>query len=467
MIDSSYVLYVERNLKRLSPDSVIKFTTDNMFVTGITCVIKSALDSFMNNYAPILYVDGSFTVLSAKILGVCFIDANHMLQPVAIHICGEESEADYATLFGTLCQLGLKELDKIIIHSDAHKAIEGATMIFSEYHVEVSHVLCVAHIMKNVANALKDQLPSNPDMYTLFRKYYYYARRAGTREINESWMEKIRELSPIAYDYLDKNGRSSFMYTFTEPHYLQDTNNPAECLMSLLKMKDENGQDIRSSNVFAMVHQFVKLTMKRMKERRESLSVSKVYPDCVHRDDPLFCEFLESYILSLGYKVEICGYNYRVIDECTVEDRYWGESFKVDFEEKTCTCGVFQQMQVPCEHAIRLLHHRNEYWKILWYVNDCYKISNVLTCCPEIDPDYESILDEGLDDVLHKRYRRIPDIVKRMKSYRIGFWSKVRRLKARYSSIGEETAALYSGSGNLKRKHSSLNKLRTDMIYSN
>ena len=321
MIDSSFVLYIERNLIKLSPGSVIHFTTDNGYVTGITCVITSALDSFMKNYSPILYVDGSFTILSAKIINVCFIDANHMLQPVAMHICGEETEADYAIVFGILCQLGVKELDKIIIQSDGHKAIEGATRIFNQYNVEVSHVLCVAHIMKNVANALKE-VHSDPEVYTLFKKYYYYARRAGSRGINEHWMEKIKELSLIAYEYLDKNGRSSFMYTYTEPHYLQDTNNPAESLMPMLKTKDKNGQAIRSSKVFAMVHKFVKLTMKRMNERREALGMSKVYADCVQRNDPVFCDFLESYFLSLGYKVEICEYNYKVIDKCTVEDRY-------------------------------------------------------------------------------------------------------------------------------------------------
>ena len=91
--------------------------------------------------------------------------------------------------------------------------------------------------MKNVAHALKDELTSDSEMLKLFKKYYYYARRAGSREINEHWMEKIKELSPIAYEYLDKNGRSSFMYTYTEPHYLQDKTNPAESLMSMLKTK--------------------------------------------------------------------------------------------------------------------------------------------------------------------------------------------------------------------------------------
>ena len=89
-----------------------------------------------------------------------------------------------------------------------------------------------------------------------------------------------------------------------------------------------------------------------------------------------------------------------------------------------------------------------------------------MMCCPEIDPDYESILDEGLNDVLNEDYGKIPDIVERMRSYRIGFWSKVRRLKARYPSIGEKAAALYSGSGNRKRVRGPLNKYVTDMKYS-
>ena len=45
--------------------------------------------------------------------------------------------------------------------------------------------------MKNVAHILKEQQPSDSEMFKLFKKYYYYARRAGSREINESWMEKI------------------------------------------------------------------------------------------------------------------------------------------------------------------------------------------------------------------------------------------------------------------------------------
>ena len=78
-------------------------------------------------------------------------------------------------------------------------------------------------------------------------------------------------------------------------------------------------------------------------------------------------------------------------------------------------------------------------------------------CCPEIDPDYESILDEGLNDVLNEDYTKIPGIVERMRSYRIGTWSKIRRLKASYPSTDEKTVALYIGSGSLKRSHSSLN----------
>ena len=76
--------------------------------------------------------------------------------------------------------------------------------------------------------------------------------------------------------------------------------------------------------------------------------------------------------------------------------------------------------------------------------------------CSEIDPDYESILDEGLNDVLNEHYDKIPDIVERMKCYRIEFWSKVRRLKASYFS--EKTADFYSGNDYLKRILSSLNE---------
>ena len=67
------------------------------------------------------------------------------------------------------------------------------------------------------------------------------------------------------------------MYTYTELHYLQDTNNPVESLISLLKTKNKNGQAIRSSKLFDMVHKFLKLTLKRMKERREALGMLSLH----------------------------------------------------------------------------------------------------------------------------------------------------------------------------------------------
>lgn len=35
---------------------------------------------------------------------------------------------------------------------------------------------------------------------------------------------------------------------------------------------------------------------------------------------------------------------------------------------------------------------QQEYWRILWYVNDCYRRSNALTCCPEMFSQWNELV---------------------------------------------------------------------------
>ena len=71
-------------------------------ITAITCVIKPLVDCFLNNPSPVIYLDASFCNNYGKLLSAMFMDANHHIQPIACHFCGEETGVDYILHFFSL-----------------------------------------------------------------------------------------------------------------------------------------------------------------------------------------------------------------------------------------------------------------------------------------------------------------------------------------------------------------------------
>ena len=71
-------------------------------ITAITCVIKPLMDCFLNNPSPVIYFHASFCSNYGKLLSAMFMDANHHIQPIACHFCGEETGVDYILHFFSL-----------------------------------------------------------------------------------------------------------------------------------------------------------------------------------------------------------------------------------------------------------------------------------------------------------------------------------------------------------------------------
>ena len=70
-------------------------------ITAITCVIKPLVDCFLSNPSPVIYLNASFCS-NGKLLSAMFMDANHHIQPIACHLCGEETGVDYILHFFSL-----------------------------------------------------------------------------------------------------------------------------------------------------------------------------------------------------------------------------------------------------------------------------------------------------------------------------------------------------------------------------
>ena len=102
----SLMAYKDTNKDTNKNDGQEKENEENtkMFrhITAITCVIKPLMDCFLNNPSPVIYLNALFCSNYGKLLSAMFMDANHHIQPIACHFCGEETGVDYILHFFSL-----------------------------------------------------------------------------------------------------------------------------------------------------------------------------------------------------------------------------------------------------------------------------------------------------------------------------------------------------------------------------
>ena len=133
-------------------------------ITAITCVIKPLVDCFLNNPLPVIYLDASFCSNNGKLLFAMFMDANHHIQPIACHLCGEETGVDYILLLTALMEAGLVERPYLVFNSDGSAAISMAIpSVMRESNItNYKHVICSQHILRHItAKLAKDEKVSS------------------------------------------------------------------------------------------------------------------------------------------------------------------------------------------------------------------------------------------------------------------------------------------------------------------
>ena len=238
--------------------------------TGVLCVIQVTVDCFLKNMIPVVYFDACFCSNRGKLICAMWIDANHHIQPMACYVCGEETINDYLILLTHLMEKGLKRREDLIFSSDGSMAIKSAISAISrKYDKQYRHVVCTQHIMRNLAaemarNGISPRDPENKELYRQVNNYFWRARNSGTKEIASRYLNEINEICPVAYDYIKKWGDDIYLWNHPFPHYQQDTNNPCESLLSLLRRNLKFGKCPRASNTYKTVVRFIEVSLNCM-----------------------------------------------------------------------------------------------------------------------------------------------------------------------------------------------------------
>ena len=118
-----------------------------------------------------------------------------------------ENAASMMVLFDELWNAGLSKAKQIIFVSDNGSAIslfiknlQNNHAGVRENHVEIEHVLCVAHLLRSIRHVLEKV--NGLKSFDKIRMLFFFARCSPTKELADYYLEWIRKLSPEAHDYI-------------------------------------------------------------------------------------------------------------------------------------------------------------------------------------------------------------------------------------------------------------------------
>ncbi|XP_050277753.1 uncharacterized protein LOC126719216 [Quercus robur] len=335
---------------------------------------------------PVISIDG--THLYGKYKGVLMIamatDANQKVLPIAFAVVDKESGASWGWFLECLRTSIERVIENkdICIISDRHKGIKCAIREWprgQDGRERVYHRYCLRHIASNFNTHF-----DNPTLKALALKAGYATHDAKfvsiMQTIKEAEINLLRGVDPtdrriiryMPYTYL----MSEDVDKWTQSHddgrrYGAMTTNISECFNGVLK-------GARGLPIAAMVEfTFFKLVAyfhDRHKQITSDLSRGKVWSDYAmeiynKNEQKIAGHTLRNYNHAEGIYQVVTPYN---------DHRAGGgnHSHDVRIFDRTCGCGKWQNLKIPCSHAIKVLN--GLHLDAPSYIDPCYSLNNAI-----------------------------------------------------------------------------------------
>ncbi|XP_050285509.1 uncharacterized protein LOC126725035 [Quercus robur] len=335
---------------------------------------------------PMISIDG--THLYGKYKGVLMIamttDANQKVLPIAFAVVDKESGASWGWFLECLRTSIERVIENkdICIISDRHKGIKCAIREWprgQDGRERVYHRYCLRHVASNFNTHF-----DNPTLKALALKAGYATHDAKfvsiMQTIKEAEINLLRGVDPtdrriiryMPYTYL----MSEDVDKWTQSHdggrrYGAMTTNISECFNGVLK-------GARGLPIAAMVEfTFFKLVAyfhDRHKQITSDLSRGKVWSDYAmeiynKNEQKIAGHTLRNYNHAEGIYQVVTQYN---------DHRAGGgnHSHDVRIFDRTCGCGKWQNLKIPCSHAIKVL--KGLHLDAPSYIDPCYSLNNAI-----------------------------------------------------------------------------------------
>jgi zinc finger SWIM domain-containing protein 3 len=299
---------------------------DGAFVRAFLC-LGAAKESFVH-CRPMLIVDACHIKnrYGGVIMAASAHDGEGQIIPLAIALAAIENEENWRYFFEML-RGAIPDVLKpgMVVMHDREKGLHNAqTQLLPESHESV----CVWHLEKNVLTVFKSK----------FSGKIWAAAKACTQIEFNNVMDTIADMNAGARDYLMNADPKRWATShFPVPRFGTVTSNSAESLNSWM-------ETLREQSPLSILDGWVIHTATLFSQRYEKYqSVSSVLgPKSV-------LTFSENRSIGRRRRFSRTGNVFLVSNAMT------GSRRTINLAAKTCSCGMFQEMQFPCVHAAALV----------------------------------------------------------------------------------------------------------------
>ncbi|XP_020876702.1 uncharacterized protein LOC110227283 isoform X2 [Arabidopsis lyrata subsp. lyrata] len=354
-------------------------------------------------------IDG--TTIKSKFKGVLLTasmqDANMQVFPIGFGIVDSENELAWTWFLRELSLL-LPDAEDLVIVSDRHRSIYAAKR---HIYPLAFHGACAVHLVRNVRSNCH-----GTGVAGLVAK----AARAFNVGDFEEWFKEIVKRDHKCAAYLDVIPREHWTQAYCPAKkYNIMSSNITEALNGALAK-------IVELPILSIVESIRTKLMEWFCLRREKGKRLSVFPDPI---TPNVNKLL------LRYQADSADMPVKPVSAMSFQVGDGKKNYYVDLEKKTCTCLLFQKLEIPCSHALAAARLRGIYVPAL--ISSHYTLA---TFC-EAYAEYIFPVPNQCDEV-------IPAVVEQTQFIQpINPNGPGRRKKKRIPSAGEFTAAKRRKSG--------------------
>lgn len=232
---------------------------------------------------------------------------------------------------------------------------KGLMSVFDELVEVVEHRLCLRHLYANFKKKFGGGTAIRDLMMGAAKATYYQAW--------EEKMMQLKALDPGAWEWLMKHNtklwcKHAFTY-YSKCDVLM--NNISESFNSTILLA-------RDKPIISMCEWIRTYLMNRISTIRSKVGAWQ------HRIMPMPRKRLDREVALSGEWIP----TWRIADEFEVGKLYGGFQYIVDIGKRTCTCGFWELVGIPCRHAVAAMGKRSR--KPEDYVDDCYSKETYEIC---------------------------------------------------------------------------------------
>ncbi|KAM6564784.1 hypothetical protein CsatB_024782 [Cannabis sativa] len=274
---------------------------------------------------PVISIDGTFlkTKYGGTLLVAVAYDANNQLFPVAFAIVDSENHDSWKYFLRKLKE-AIGPVENLMFISDRHQSIEHAVdVVFPE----ACHCACFKHITMNVNHKFKTDVCN---------KQIWLAAYAWNKTECDRHFEVLKQMDPAIATYVEQIGFEKWARPYCPgDRYNIMTSNAAE---SFNKVTEE----FRKYPVTILVD-FIRFTLQNWFASRLEKASKCATPLATTFENDLKDQHKDGMFRSVlrnGAQLFNVG--------TSPQGERGGD---VNLVERTCTCGLFQMLKIPCPHA--------------------------------------------------------------------------------------------------------------------